>query len=328
MKLTLGKKLGLAFGAMLALMLLSAFLTYTKVNAMIGKQDRAFSDALKKPLGEMADSFDSLLQQSRDDLNAGTRSLNQTLMFIALAGLAVGAFVAVFISRDVAAEAVAEKLMGAEFSSQLAAIGKSQAVIEFKMDGTVVTANENFLSAMGYSLDEIMGRHHSMFVDETSRHGIEYKEFWAKLNRGEYQAGEYKRLGRGGKEVWLQASYNPILDLEGKPSKVIKYATEITRQVNTMQQVAETAVSLSSASEELTTVSQQMSANAEETSAQARVVSDATQQVSQNLQTVATGAEEMGASIKEIAKNATEAAKVATAAVKVAETATATVSKL
>jgi methyl-accepting chemotaxis protein len=123
-----------------------------------------------------------------------------------------------------------QKLRNADYIGQIAAISKSQAVIEFKMDGTVLTANDNFLKALGYTLDEIKGRHHSMFVDEAFRQSYEYKEFWAALNRGEYQAAEYKRLGKGGKEVWIQASYNPIMDLNGKPFKVVKYATDITPQ--------------------------------------------------------------------------------------------------
>jgi methyl-accepting chemotaxis protein len=114
--------------------------------------------------------------------------------------------------------------------AQVAAIGRSQAVIEFQMDGTVVNANENFLKAIGYTLDEIKGKHHSMFVDEASRNNSQYKEFWANLNRGEYQSGEFKRIGKGGREVWLQASYNPIFDLNGKPFKVVKYASDITPQ--------------------------------------------------------------------------------------------------
>ena len=114
--------------------------------------------------------------------------------------------------------------------AQVAAIGRSQAVIEFNMDGTIVTANENFLNALGYALGEIQGRHHSMFVEPSEREGANYREFWAKLNRGEYQAGEYKRVGKGGKEVWIQASYNPILDARGKAARVIKFATDITAQ--------------------------------------------------------------------------------------------------
>ncbi len=111
-----------------------------------------------------------------------------------------------------------------------AAIGKSQAVIEFDMDGTIVTANENFLKTLGYSLAEVQGKHHSMFVEASERNGAAYREFWARLNRGEYEAAEYKRIGKGGKEVWIQASYNPVLDSAGKPLKVIKFATDITAQ--------------------------------------------------------------------------------------------------
>lgn len=120
--------------------------------------------------------------------------------------------------------------INADHSGQIAAMAKSQAVIEFNMDGTVITANENFLNALGYSLDEIKGKHHSLFVDEAYKQSPAYKEFWAKLNRGEYDAAEYKRIGKGGREVWIQASYNPILDLSGKPFKVVKYATDVTKQ--------------------------------------------------------------------------------------------------
>src|SRR5271170_7853914 len=115
-------------------------------------------------------------------------------------------------------------------AAKLEALSKAMAIIEFKLDGTIVNANENFLKTVGYTLDEIKGRHHSMFVDEAYRQSGEYREFWAKLNRGEYQAAEYKRIGKGGKEVWIQASYNPILDINGKPVKVVKYATDITQQ--------------------------------------------------------------------------------------------------
>jgi methyl-accepting chemotaxis protein len=99
------------------------------------------------------------------------------------------------------------------------------------MDGTIITANANFLGTLGYSLAEIKGKHHSMFVEPSERDGAAYREFWATLNRGQYQAAEYKRIGKGGKEVYIQASYNPILDLNGKPFKVVKYATDTTRQV-------------------------------------------------------------------------------------------------
>jgi methyl-accepting chemotaxis protein len=124
-----------------------------------------------------------------------------------------------------------QKLRNADLSGQIDAIGKSQAVIEFNLDGSILTANHNFQQALGYSLSEIVGRHHSMFVAPAERDTPAYREFWAALNRGEFQAGEFKRIGKGGKEVWIQASYNPILDLNGKPFKVVKYASDITRQV-------------------------------------------------------------------------------------------------
>jgi methyl-accepting chemotaxis protein len=122
-----------------------------------------------------------------------------------------------------------QKLKAANFSGQVEAIGKSQAVIEFNMDGTIIDANSNFLSAVGYRLDEIKGRHHSMFV-AADEQGEAYRAFWASLNRGEFQSAEYKRIGKGGKEIWIQASYNPIRDLNGKPYKVVKYAIDTTAQ--------------------------------------------------------------------------------------------------
>jgi len=133
---------------------------------------------------------------------------------------------------EVGVDITAQKLANADFSGQLAAIGKSQAVIEYQMDGTILQANDNFLRAMGYTMDELKGRHHSMFVEEAMRTSPEYRDFWAHLNRGEYQVAEFKRIGKAGNVVWLQASYNPILDLNGKPFKVVKYATDITPQRN------------------------------------------------------------------------------------------------
>ena len=115
-----------------------------------------------------------------------------------------------------------------ENAALLAAIGKAQAVIEFTMDGTIVAANENFLNAVGYSLDEIRGRHHGMFVEDAYRNSGEYRDFWARLNRGENLPGEYRRVGKGGKLVVIQASYNPIADKSGKLVKVVKFASDVT----------------------------------------------------------------------------------------------------
>ena len=122
-------------------------------------------------------------------------------------------------------------IKAADSQSQIEAIGKTQAVIEFEMDGTVRTANDNFLNALGYRLDDIKGKHHSMFVEPGYRESSEYRQFWDKLRRGEFDAGLYKRIGQGGREVWIQARYNPILDLDGKPHKVVKYANDVTDQI-------------------------------------------------------------------------------------------------
>jgi methyl-accepting chemotaxis protein len=116
-------------------------------------------------------------------------------------------------------------------SGMLDAINKSQAIIEFTPDGKIVNANENFLKAMGYRLEEVRGQHHSIFVEPAYRASPEYKAFWEKLARGEFDANSYKRIGKGGKEIWIQASYNPILDANGRAFKVVKYATDITAQV-------------------------------------------------------------------------------------------------
>ena len=124
-----------------------------------------------------------------------------------------------------------QKLKTADFEGQIAAIGKSQAVIEFAMDGTVLSANQNFLDALGYSLAEIKGKHHRLFVAPADSNSEDYRAFWASLNRGEFQSGEYRRVGKGGRQVWIQASYNPIRDLNGKPCKVVKYAADTTAQV-------------------------------------------------------------------------------------------------
>ena len=120
------------------------------------------------------------------------------------------------------------KLAAADHAGQLAAISESQAVISFDLDGIILDANRNFLTTLGYQLEEIRGQHHRMFVDPTEANAPEYEQFWARLRAGQFQAAEYKRLGKGGREVWIQATYNPIFDMNGEPFKVVKFATDIT----------------------------------------------------------------------------------------------------
>ncbi|MBV8046892.1 MAG: PAS domain S-box protein [Paludibacterium sp.] len=124
-----------------------------------------------------------------------------------------------------------QKQKNADFEGQLAAIGKVMGVIEFNLDGTVRHANDNFLKVLGYALNDIQGKHHRMLVEPAYAESAEYRQFWERLGRGEHDAGQYKRIGKGGREVWIQASYNPILDMDGRPFKVVKYATDITEQV-------------------------------------------------------------------------------------------------
>lgn len=163
-----------------------------------------------------------------------------------------------------ASDVTEQKLRTANFSGQIEAIGKSQAVIEFSMDGIVLSANENFLGVLGYALSEIQGKHHSMFVVPSERDGADYREFWAALKRGNYQAAEYQRIGKGGKQVWIQASYNPILDLNGKPYKVVKYATDTTAQVIARMK-----------SERVRAMMESVAAGAEELNASVREISEA-----------------------------------------------------
>lgn len=130
-----------------------------------------------------------------------------------------------------ATDVTAEKARTAELAGLVDAMQKAQAVVEFDMDGLLVNANENFLGLMGYAIEDVRGEHHRVFCDDDYAASQAYRKFWQKLNRGEFDCGRYRRLGNNGKVVWIQATYNPILDLNGKPVKVVKFATDITEQV-------------------------------------------------------------------------------------------------
>lgn len=179
---------------------------------------------------------------------------------------------------------------------QMEAIGRSQAVIEFNLDGTVITANANFLGAIGYSLDEIRGRHHRMFVENAYANSAEYKQFWESLRRGEFQAAEYKRIGKVNKAIWIQASYNPIKNADGVPTKVVKYATDITAQVERRMRNEGLAVEID---RELAGVS----GSVRSVSQQAGEVASAVTETSATIQSVAAAAEELTSSISEISSS-------------------------
>ncbi|WP_343898808.1 PAS domain-containing methyl-accepting chemotaxis protein, partial [Methylorubrum aminovorans] len=167
-----------------------------------------------------------------------------------------------------ATDVTQDRLRRADVAGQIAAINRSQGVIHFDMDGTILDANENFLGVVGYRLDEVRGQHHRTFVEMSHAQSAEYLQLWEALRRGEYQAGVFKRLGKGGRAVWIQASYNPIFDADGQPFKVVKYATDITAR----------------------------------TAAQ-HAATGASGQTLMNVQTVASAAEELSASIGEIAQS-------------------------
>ncbi|WP_297107919.1 methyl-accepting chemotaxis protein [uncultured Devosia sp.] len=129
-----------------------------------------------------------------------------------------------------ASDITAQKQQAADHAAQIEAISRVQAVIAFDLDGTILTANDNFLATVGYRLDEIVGRHHSMFCAPDYVQSEAYEQFWARLRAGQYEAAEFQRFGKAGREVWIQASYNPILDAAGRPVKVVKFATDITER--------------------------------------------------------------------------------------------------
>lgn len=207
-----------------------------------------------------------------------------------------------------ATDITAEKVRSADYEGQIRAIHKSQAVIEFNLDGTIIVANENFTSTVGYSLAEIERKHHSMFMPPAMRDSTEYSNFWERLRSGEYQAGEFERVGKGGKRIWLQASYNPIVDASGKLCKVVKFASDITDQVERRIQRAEAQKVIDA---DLTQITHAVSS----TNTQASAAAAASTQTAGNMQAVASGAEELAASVSEISRQAADALSISTKAV-------------
>lgn len=199
-------------------------------------------------------------------------------------------------------------LENADYKGQIGAIGKSQAVIHFKLDGTILDANQNFLSTLGYSLDEIKGRHHSMFVDTAYAASAEYRNFWDRLRAGEFQAAEYCRIGKGGREVWIQASYNPIFDPEGRPFKVVKYATDITDQVKRRAEASKVGAMVNDKLGEILSSVQAIASCSES-------AVGASQQTLGTVQTVAAASEELSSSIREISNSVSRSTQAVNEAV-------------
>jgi methyl-accepting chemotaxis protein len=187
-------------------------------------------------------------------------------------------------------------MQNADFRGQIDAIGKAQAVIHFNLDGSILWANDNFLNTLGYRLDEIQGKHHRMFVESSYESSPDYKRFWELLKNGEYQSGEYKRVGKGGREIWIHASYNPIFDPNGKPFKVVKFASDITDQ-HRKQVESERIGGL--VDQNLGKIVSAVDSATQQSSAAASSATEA----SATVQTIASGAEELNSSIREIAES-------------------------
>ena len=170
-----------------------------------------------------------------------------------------------------AAETQVMKDRLSECEAMLSAIGKTKAVIEFKMDGTILHANDNFLAALGYhSLSSIQGEHHRMFVDHNERNSVEYRQFWDALGRGEFFSGEFRRIRSDGTEIWIDAVYYPLADKNGKLYKVIKFASDITKQVQLRNRASETCESVETNIEQMVETIREISSHANETAALAQ----------------------------------------------------------
>ncbi|MFC3053169.1 methyl-accepting chemotaxis protein [Kordiimonas pumila] len=189
-----------------------------------------------------------------------------------------------------------QKLKSAEFEGKVEALDKAQASIEFNPDGTIITANDNFLKAVGYSLDEVRGKHHSMFVEASYSQTEAYQEFWETLRGGKYLSGEYKRSGKGGKEVWLQATYNPIIGPDGKPFKVVKFASNITDMVKVRAEQERVAALVDQNLAKILDIIVNVNSKT-------RTAVGASEQTDMVVQTVASAAEELNVSIQEIAQS-------------------------
>ncbi len=197
----------------------------------MAEMDRCFSRSLRL-IGNLCESVRGI-QTTRFDVETARAQRLGNFEFAIAGVVCLILCVVTWYGHKMADHMRRSERVNADFEGQLAAIRKSQMVTEFSMDGTITTANEKFLEAMEYSLEEVAGKHHSMFVEPEVRQSDEYREFWHRLTRGDYVTAEFKRIGKGGKEVWIQASYNPILDLSGKPCRIVKFSFDVTERVLT-----------------------------------------------------------------------------------------------
>jgi methyl-accepting chemotaxis protein len=198
---------------------------------IVGNHHSMFVDNDQKASAEYKAFWDKLGRGEPDEgvykrIGKGGKEIWLQATYNPIYGLDGKAFKVVKYATDI----TVYKLKEADNAGQIDALNKVLGVIEFDLKGNITKVNENFAKVTGYSVDEIVGSHHSMFAEDKYKNSLEYKAFWADLADGKSNAGQYKRVGKGGKSIWLEASYNPILDLNGKPFKVVKFATDITAQ--------------------------------------------------------------------------------------------------
>ncbi|MGU3665790.1 PAS domain S-box protein [Methylobacterium sp. A49B] len=208
----------------------------------------------------------------------------------------------------IATDITSQKAHSLDLDGQMSALHRSQAVIAFTPDGTILDANFNFLSTMGYSLGEVKGHHHSLFVDETERSSEGYRSLWASLARGEFQSAEFQRVAKGGRTVFIQATYNPVTGADGQVVKVVKFATDITAQVHERRRRAEAQRAIGV---DLDAIGMAVEHVTQQTAEAVGTVG----QVSNDIQCVASGAEQLSASVSEISQQVSHAARMAGEAV-------------
>lgn len=215
----------------------------------------------------------------------------------------------------------ADRLARQDFKAQVEAVGRSQAVISFTPDGIILDANANFLAASGYSLDEIVGKNHSIFATPEYANSDAFRKFWVDLRAGEGFVGEVERRNKAGQPLWLRASYSPLLDNNGKVYKVVKFASDITELV-------EQRANRQSAQEGIATDIHDITSAVSTASMRAATVSSSSEQASDNVQAMAAGIEELVASVNEINSQVVEASTISRQAEKEAEKTTHTVTSL
>ncbi len=206
-----------------------------------------------------------------------------------------------------ASDVTERKNLSADHEGKIAALDRAQAIIEFKTDGTIIDANANFCTALDYDLSEIRGKHHSMFVP-TDEQGPEYQKFWEQLRAGEFHNAEYKRIGKGGKEIWIQATYNPILNANGDVVKIVKFATDITKEMQRRRERREISAQVDTDLVRILEAVTSAASQITEASASAR-------ETAQSVESVAAGSNQLAASVNEISEQVNNASAVSQQAV-------------